>query len=468
MTTDFRPRRIDETEVSSLEEDLLNFDKDIAGVKKLLLNIEPKFVISVEAPWGSGKSTFLRILENDLKNDHSVIKINVWENDYSDNPIAAILTGLLSSDLYEKNSDTIDQIFKTGLKFSKNLLPVLVKVLTSGLLDTQGIKNFNFDEFMEEASLTIVEDFKKQESALVELKDSLKTLVDKSKSKKLFILVDELDRCRPDYSLEFLESIKHLFNVDGVVFVLAVEGKVLGAQMKQVYGESFDSDEYLKKFIDIRFRLEPRITLKFIEHRFEEFGVNSLMEGKDYWSPKSNGTTYVTLTYYMTVLYNLRPRDVNQIITKYLLLLVSRDWNKVSPFIVLFLLILDQNSKESVHYFIKADSIQKIYNGDGSSGLFIPFKEWFDQKNLSYLNDNKDDLPYIIAILLDAKRGGLNEEVKEYRKLFSNTEQSDTTKTSHTQKWEDLIGNEIDRQKMGHLGKKLLDDAIEYINFTEH
>jgi len=35
---------------------------------------------------------------------------------------------------------------------------------------------------------------------------------------KVIIIVDELDRCRPDYAIRVLEIIKHLFDVNGYIF----------------------------------------------------------------------------------------------------------------------------------------------------------------------------------------------------------------------------------------------------------
>jgi len=168
------------------------------------------------------------------------------------------------------------------------------------------------------------------------------------------------------------------------------------------------------------------------------------------------------------VLYDLRPRDVNQLVTKYLLLLVSRNWKRESTFLVLFLLILDQNSKNSAQYFIEADSIKKIYEGDGSKELFIPFNQWFAEKNLIHLDDrNKQDIAYIVSFLLEVKRGSLGQDFKEYSEFFNNTEQSKGSNTPHYLKWELKVKNEIDRFKMGFLGNDLLEGAIEYINFTE-
>ena len=71
----------------------------------------------------------------------------------------------------------------------------------------------------------------------------------------LIIVIDELDRCRPLYAIELLEAAKHLFSVDNVIFVLAVNRRELGHSIKAIYGNEFNSQEYLRRFIDVNIPL---------------------------------------------------------------------------------------------------------------------------------------------------------------------------------------------------------------------
>lgn len=73
--------------------------------------------------------------------------------------------------------------------------------------------------------------------------------------RKLVIVIDELDRCRPDYALSLLEIIKHFFNVDGVHFVLGVNLKELQNSVQARYGSGVDAAKYLQKFTSIVFPL---------------------------------------------------------------------------------------------------------------------------------------------------------------------------------------------------------------------
>ncbi|WP_230847452.1 P-loop NTPase fold protein, partial [Pluralibacter gergoviae] len=75
-------------------------------------------------------------------------------------------------------------------------------------------------------------------------------------TKTLFI-IDELDRARPDFSLDLLEKIKHLFSVEGFVFMLSVNREQFERSIEQRYG-SIDSRTYLNKFVNYWFNL-PKI-----------------------------------------------------------------------------------------------------------------------------------------------------------------------------------------------------------------
>jgi predicted KAP-like P-loop ATPase len=85
---------------------------------------------------------------------------------------------------------------------------------------------------------------------------------------QFIIFVDELDRCRPDFAMRLLETIKHFFDIPGITFVLAYDEMFLSSAAKSLYGPSFDADNYLRRFIDVRFWLpqneQPLLLLSFL------------------------------------------------------------------------------------------------------------------------------------------------------------------------------------------------------------
>jgi hypothetical protein len=83
-------------------------------------------------------------------------------------------------------------------------------------------------------------------------------LLQDGKSNRVIIIIDELDRCHPDYAIAFLEAMKLVFNQSGFVFCLMVNADYLEDLAQHRFGVSTGDEKYLDKFVDIRLRLGPQ------------------------------------------------------------------------------------------------------------------------------------------------------------------------------------------------------------------
>jgi predicted KAP-like P-loop ATPase len=84
--------------------------------------------------------------------------------------------------------------------------------------------------------------------------------------KPMFVFIDELDRCRPTYAIELLETVKHLFDIPDLIFVIATDTEQLQHSVKSVYGEGFDASRYLYRFFNRSFSLKKPDVLEFIKY----------------------------------------------------------------------------------------------------------------------------------------------------------------------------------------------------------
>lgn len=84
----------------------------------------------------------------------------------------------------------------------------------------------------------------------------------KQQHRKLIIVVDELDRCRPDYSLSLLEIMKHFFDVPNVHFVLGVKLSALENSVRARYGSGMEATLYLEKLINLTTHLPNKTDMK--------------------------------------------------------------------------------------------------------------------------------------------------------------------------------------------------------------
>ena len=104
-----------------------------------------------------------------------------------------------------------------------------------------------------------------------------KTLSESHQGRPLVVMIDELDRCRPSYAVELLETAKHLFAVDHIIFVLAVNRSELAHAIRALYGSGFDAEGYLGRFFDVDFVLPAPERDAFIEDRLTAIQIDDCL-----------------------------------------------------------------------------------------------------------------------------------------------------------------------------------------------
>jgi hypothetical protein len=121
--------------------------------------------------------------------------------------------------------------------------------------------------------------YQSRKGAMSELKAAISEFVALQEPYVLF-LVDELDRCRPDYAISYLETIKHIFDIKKAVFILAADRQQLENSAKHAFGAELMFDEYYRKFIHreatlpaIEQRGYERINHKYVELFVEQAGL---------------------------------------------------------------------------------------------------------------------------------------------------------------------------------------------------
>ena len=273
--------------------DKLNRSKHIIPLTTLLSNVgnEDSFVMTVSAPYGGGKTFFVKMWQNYLKeqNGHTLY-YNAWENDFSINPLASFISCFSElDDVDPKLKDKVKALITAAQKITLTKIPeICVRLLgalckkyldieAQELYDTAKISAEVVDEAEKEVgklsakAKTMIANEKELRYAIADFKKKLKELItsfertNKRISGKLVIFIDDLDRCRPDYAITFLEYIKHLFSIPNCNFVLSVDEDQLISTIEKVYG-SKNAEGFLSKIIDFDFNLPyPGSVREFIE-----------------------------------------------------------------------------------------------------------------------------------------------------------------------------------------------------------
>lgn len=241
------------------------------------------FVLAINNKWGTGKTTFIRMWEQDLKDKgFQTVLFNAWENDFENNPLTALM-GELKNLTKEEVNPNFESALKNAAIFTKNLAPVLVKAVVKKYIGedfndlSDGITKGIADVFEKD-----VNEYANKKKSIKEFKESLsKFIADTSKGKPVVFIVDELDRCRPDYAVSILEQIKHFFSIPNIVFVLSIDKEQLGHAVRGVYGsENIDADEYLRRFIDIEYSIPQPDTDRYCDYLYEYFKFDDFFKSE--------------------------------------------------------------------------------------------------------------------------------------------------------------------------------------------
>ncbi|HEY8890710.1 MAG TPA: P-loop NTPase fold protein [Clostridium sp.] len=258
--------------------DKFHREEFINNLMSVLHTYDSGLVLSIDSSWGTGKTTFIKMWETHLKNDADFkpIYFNAWENDDSLDPLVPLIS-LMSDELISENGTKFkdSKLFKIGSKIIKKGVPSLLKTATHGLLDLSEISigkdtEKEIEGFSTKIGETIFDDYKEKSSLKKQFKKALMEY-QQSINKKVIIFIDELDRCRPLYAIETLERIKHFFDLDNFIFILAMDKTQLSHSVSTIYGNNMDSIGYLRRFIDLEFTLpEPNLDV-YINYLISEY-----------------------------------------------------------------------------------------------------------------------------------------------------------------------------------------------------
>ena len=249
----------------------------------------------IDGGWGTGKTEFckklIRLMQEQHR-DYQPVYIDAFRSDHSGEPLLALLAEIIKACTpenvdgrpSEQRTNLTRKIAKVagfGIKTTfKAAMGHVLKQNTDDLAEElQQIMNDDQEarsvaETVTDTANTIanhtidvaVEALLKEqieaEKNLETLKSCLKGL---AADKPIILFIDELDRCRPDYAVDMLEVIKHVFDIENVKVVLVTNTKQLRAAINHRYGLEVDAQKYLDKFLKYSFALPEKVVAQFEE-----------------------------------------------------------------------------------------------------------------------------------------------------------------------------------------------------------
>jgi hypothetical protein len=427
--------------------DKLERQKIAENLTLLVQSTNQPFVISIEAPWGWGKTTFIKMWKAHLESlGHTCLYFNAWENDFVEDPLIAFI-GEISKTMADKKvkgkiQAQLKKLQSMGGKIARRVLPLTIQIVTQGLLSQDFIKQVSSElsensnkiaDFASELAEEKIKQYDNDKNEIIEFKTELAkfaTSLSEGENKKgpLVFFIDELDRCRPDFSIALLERVKHVFNAEGIVFILSIDREQIEQSIKSIYGQGMNSDGYLRRFIDFRLRLPIPSIKGLCNSLYERFQMNEVFEKRN-----NKNNEQLTLIDTFTILagsYQFSPRVIEQCFTEMnLILRTTSATTNIFPEILAFLVAV-RAYKPEIYIKLQASSMSLIQARE----LMEEIKQNLDLKDqlgrwlsalieshilYSYLSEGERDTVYESLKAVTQNELSANDEKKHAAKIIN-------------------------------------------------
>jgi tetratricopeptide (TPR) repeat protein len=295
-------RMLTDNEVRKIPEDTLQFKSYADTLVEIISYSQTPITIGVYGEWGSGKTSLMRLTENELEEKKEVnvksVWFNAWKYDKAHDLRVALINSILQSIKNDKTAlETVKDkakgllkrvnwlgLGRTAVNIGASIatpylaiIPLLTKILSDSKKGTQDFGKLLPDELLKEPAegktLELIgefeEEFMKLSSEYV------------GKDGRLVVFIDDLDRCIPEKAIDILEAIKLFLNVPQTVFLIGTDKKVIENGILQKYGDKSVNwgKNYLDKIIQVPFTLPPLSKKEIIEHFITQLDISSDIKG---------------------------------------------------------------------------------------------------------------------------------------------------------------------------------------------
>lgn len=221
--------------------DCFESTKDFAkALKNDIDTKETPHSLLLSADYGMGKTFFsTRFVQYLRNNRYDVIYFSAWENDYLQEPFIAFSKAIVS---YIHNKFKAER-YKANIS---KLFDITQNIVSSVTL--------SFGRGISLSAEQLIDTFKTEIDPIIEFRKQLTSFINKIPKKKLILIIDELDRCRPDYAMKTLECIKHFFDIEGLFIIVPTNKAALNDCIKSLYGidnqKRHCKENYFQKFFN--------------------------------------------------------------------------------------------------------------------------------------------------------------------------------------------------------------------------
>ena len=341
------------------------------------------YAFAIDGEWGCGKTWILKELETQLDNSYLIFHYNAWVNDFYEEPLVAILSVMIENlKIYKKS---IKEKCSVGKVISSSI-NALAKITGCFVEKKYNINPNDVIDSIKDSGKTIsdVKLTKSDFNNMLPLENALKqikaVIINLTSKYKILFIVDELDRCLPDYSIKVLERLHHICYEIPVIQIIAYSGKAMANSVAQVYGGNITDEQskkaycshFMEKFVNLVIPLNSGMPDKNISNMYE--GIEKA------FGPMFDDSEGFLINFYMLFLREIPIRNRKQILETvkmiHELTLASNDFKNFSftyellcseILIVIDRLLLHAQSPFNINYTEEENVLALNFLGDESS-----------------------------------------------------------------------------------------------------
>jgi hypothetical protein len=414
----------------------------------LVRKTKEPLVIAIDGRWGEGKTTFVKIWQNQLEcrgpwkveEDKKVatLYIDAFKLEAYDDIFVSLVAEI---DAFVRarcgSKAKLDEFKRMAIKIGAKLIPIaakaVVKVATLNAIDPDSIVDLQVDRNVIASSLSdqaekILSDRLQalidNKAAIEDFQQKLKELpeaIQDNPSKQLLIIIDELDRCSPKYAVDFLEKIKHFFSTENIKFVLVINKNQIEESIRANYGQGIKAGEYLQKFIDVEASL-PRDSAELNKSETFRF-CDSLFDRHDFTQDDLavNFKRFVSEFAYHA---KLPLRQIEKIFVRFALVKSSDPrsfsswdalWHNLIAYVCIVKVLDQEHFEDFGNQTVSGSKVQQFFS-----------RELKGAKYSKSFSDKMEEIEYICMNEVEFEKAG-NKKTKEYIGFAINCDEQNRT-----------------------------------------
>ncbi len=275
-------------------EDALGFAPLVRTLCNIVLSrsTETPITIAIDGPWGSGKTSILRMIELQARMvGFSCIWLNAWNLESAENLIAAIAREV---------QEELNKRQEVDTKAGKKILNFITSALTylAPISDKAGAlsKALSLKQEAIESGIKEVASVVSSHQAFKDLVELLLSTQNTS-SPRLLVFIDDVDRALPDQVAIILKNLKLVLESEKCIFLLAMDMSLVARAIEDHYLKNAarigdgrpDPDfgiKYLEKLVQLRVAV-PRLSKSNLNPFLESLSIAPEIAQILAWAPEA-------------------------------------------------------------------------------------------------------------------------------------------------------------------------------------